>query len=208
MNTQNTQNTQITTEGREPTQRRRKLLALTAGGLVLGIGGAMTLASWTDSEVADGSFAAGSFALESSTDGTTFTDTTAPAAPLTLNFGDLAENLSPTDTATAVYAVRLDQSSDYTAIVDGAVSASGSAADNLSYSIEQVSDIDATDTVGTLVNGESVTAGTTHAALFDLGSRSDVVYLKVTVAADSELAQGESADVTWTLTGTSGESLA
>ncbi|GAA1483917.1 SipW-dependent-type signal peptide-containing protein [Brachybacterium fresconis] len=198
----------MTTETTRATQRRRKALAITAGGLVLGVGGAMTLASWTDTEVADGSFAAGSFALASSTDGTTFVDTSAPADALTLSFDELAQNLSPSDSATAVYAVRLDQSSSYAATVDGAVTASGTAADNLSSSIEQVSDIDATETIGSLVAAESVTAGTEHPDLFELDALSDVVYLKVTVTADSELRQGESADVTWTLTGTSGESLA
>ncbi|NUL44771.1 hypothetical protein F7P69_06120 [Cellulosimicrobium funkei] len=203
-----TSTTPTPTEDRAPTQRRRKLLAITAGGLVLGIGGAMTLASWTDTEVADGAFAAGTFALESSTNGTTFTDTTAPAEALTLDFDGLAQNLSPTDTASAVYAVRLDQSSDYAASVDGAVSATGTAADNLSYTIEQVNDIDATETVRTLIDEESVTATTPHSSIFQLNSRSDVVYLKVTVAADADLGQGETAAVSWTLTGTSGESLA
>ncbi|WP_198684002.1 SipW-dependent-type signal peptide-containing protein [Brachybacterium sp. YJGR34] len=197
----------MTTDTTKKSPRRRRLLALTAGGLVLGISGMVTLASWTDTEVAEGSFAAGTFALESSTDGETFSDTTPPAEALSLSFDPLAQNLSPTDSASAVYAIRLDQSSSNAATVDGAVTASGSAADNLDYTIEQVSDIDATETIGTLVSGESVAAGTSHADLFTLDELSDVVYLKVTVSADADLGQGETADVTWTLTGTSGAGL-
>lgn len=202
------ENTTTTVTGRDPAQRRRKLLAVTAGGLVLGIGAAVTLASWTDTEVAAADFGAGTFALESSTDGETFGDHTPPAEALTLSFDELAQNLSPQDEATAVYAVRLDQASTYAATVSGSVAATGNAADNLSYTIEQVSDIDGGTSVGSaLVTDEAVTAGTAHEGMFDLTALSDVVYLKVTVAADDDLGQGETADVTWTLTGTSGESL-
>lgn len=189
-------------------RRRRKLLSITAGGLVLGVGAVVTLASWTDTEVAAGDFAAGRFALESSLDGTNFTDHTPPAEPLTLSFGSLAQNLSPNEEASAVYALRLDQASTYTAEVAGTVTASGSAADNLSYTIERVSDIAGGTPIGSpLVSDEPVSAGTAHDNLFGLTSTSDVVYLKVTVAADDSLGQAETADVTWTLTGTSGESL-
>lgn len=175
MNTQNTENTQTMTEEREPSQRRRKLLAITAGGLVLGLGGVLTLASWTDQEAAQGSFAAGTFALESSTDDAAFTGTS-PESPLSLSFSELADNLSPNDSATAVYAVRLDQSSDYAASVDGAVSATGSAADNLTYQIQQVSDISGTTVEGTMISSESVTSGVNHVGVFglrEIGVRGD-----------------------------------
>ena len=39
--------------------KRRKVLAILAGGLVLGVGTAVTLAAWNDSEFASGDFAAG-----------------------------------------------------------------------------------------------------------------------------------------------------
>jgi len=56
------------------TTTRRKVRAVLAGGLVLGVGAAVTLAAWNDSEFATGTFTAGTFNLEGSTDGTTFTD--------------------------------------------------------------------------------------------------------------------------------------
>ena len=45
----------------------RKVKAILAGGLVLGIGTAVTLAAWNDSEFASGQFAAGTFNLQGST---------------------------------------------------------------------------------------------------------------------------------------------
>lgn len=57
--------------GAAASTRRRAFLrvrALLAGGLVLGVGGTMTLAAWNDSEFAAGTFSASSFALQSSTD--------------------------------------------------------------------------------------------------------------------------------------------
>lgn len=49
--------------------RRRKIQALAAGGLVLGVGATATVASWTDQENAFGEFEAGQFQIEATTDG-------------------------------------------------------------------------------------------------------------------------------------------
>lgn len=49
--------------------RNRRIKAVLAGGLVFGIGATATVASWTDTEVADGSFEAGTFNIELSVDG-------------------------------------------------------------------------------------------------------------------------------------------
>ena len=52
-----------TTDG---TRRRdsRRVKAVLAGGMVLGIGAAITLAAWNDSEFATGTFSAGHFGIE------------------------------------------------------------------------------------------------------------------------------------------------
>lgn len=47
----------------------RKVAAVLAGGLVLGVGAAVTMAAWTDSQYATATFTSGTFALESSVDG-------------------------------------------------------------------------------------------------------------------------------------------
>ncbi|GAA1869840.1 SipW-dependent-type signal peptide-containing protein [Brevibacterium marinum] len=49
--------------------RNRRIKAVLAGGLVYGIGSAATLASWTDTEEASGSFEAGTFNIELAVDG-------------------------------------------------------------------------------------------------------------------------------------------
>lgn len=57
---------------RERNQRRlrnRRIKAVLAGGLVFGIGSAATLAAWTDTEEASGSFEAGTFNIELAVDG-------------------------------------------------------------------------------------------------------------------------------------------
>jgi predicted ribosomally synthesized peptide with SipW-like signal peptide len=57
-----------------------RVRAILAGGLILGIGGSLTLASWVDTEYAQGSFSASRFDTESSVDtGTSWQD--AVAAP-------------------------------------------------------------------------------------------------------------------------------
>lgn len=52
----------------------RKVAAVLAGGLVLGIGAATTMAAWTDSQQATATFAAGVFTLVSSVDGSSWAD--------------------------------------------------------------------------------------------------------------------------------------
>ena len=67
---------------RPPRVRRpRRLRALLAGGLVLGVGFSVTLAAWTDTEKATGTFGASIFGVQSSTNGSTWADhPTTPAA--------------------------------------------------------------------------------------------------------------------------------
>jgi predicted ribosomally synthesized peptide with SipW-like signal peptide len=66
-------------------QRSRRIRAVLAAGLVLGIGTVATLAAWTDTENARGSFASSVFGTESQSAGSpTYTsNTTAPGATLT-----------------------------------------------------------------------------------------------------------------------------
>lgn len=53
--------------------RNRRIKAILAGGLVFGVGATATVAAWTDTETANGSFAAGRFNIELSVDGTAWT---------------------------------------------------------------------------------------------------------------------------------------
>ena len=62
----------------------RKIAAVLAGGLVLGIGAAATMAAWTDSQYATSTFTSGVFALESSVDGNNWKKHAA-SAPATIS---------------------------------------------------------------------------------------------------------------------------
>src|SRR5690625_7957040 len=80
----------------------KKFKALLAGGLVLGVGAAVTLAAWTDQEWAEGLFTTGSFNIESSIDGATFDDNDTQDGAAVLEF-DLtgADNMAPDETVAA-----------------------------------------------------------------------------------------------------------
>lgn len=56
-------------EQRSRRLRNRRIKAVLAGGLVFGIGSAATVAAWTDTEEASGSFEAGTFTIELAVDG-------------------------------------------------------------------------------------------------------------------------------------------
>lgn len=73
-------------------QTSRRLRALAAGGAVLGIGATMTLAAWSDVEIFEGTFQAGSFGLEGSADGIVWDNHT--DTPLGLAFTG-SDNLVP-----------------------------------------------------------------------------------------------------------------
>lgn len=172
-----------------------KARAVLAGGLVLGVGAAITLAAWTDTEWATGTFAAGNFGIEGSTNGTTFTEnpTSGPAA--SLSFQVNADKLSPGDSVYAGFAVQLIESSDYAASVD--------LAQNPTPSLP----------VGVTASHKLTTSATCNEAAFDGSVNSSTSftlsaveapqYICFEVTADSDLEQGSSGSVSWTFTATS-----
>ncbi|MFC7405096.1 SipW-dependent-type signal peptide-containing protein [Georgenia alba] len=194
--------------------RRRKVRALLAGGLVLGVGAAVTLAAWNDSEFAAGTFAAGSFNLEGSTtsaaDGYADHASADGAADLEFVLADVAANLSPDDVVYAPFWVRLDAGTTSPAtMVGSAVTADGDNAANLSY---EVLAIDAAATCDETATGETVASGAT---LTDFTAGSEValpigdgaagapVQLCFVVTAGADLVQGGTATATWQFDATS-----
>lgn len=93
--------------------RKRKRKALLAGGVVLGLGAAMTLAAWSDDVIADGIFnTGGTFELQGSTDGSTFRDydedtpnTPEDPSSAALNFSFTATEMTPGQTIYAPFTV-------------------------------------------------------------------------------------------------------
>jgi predicted ribosomally synthesized peptide with SipW-like signal peptide len=167
---------------------RRRIYAILAGGLVLGVGAAVTLATWNDSEWAKSTFTAGSFVFQGSTDGTTFSDHTSEAGAAALTFSVNPTNLSPGDVVYAPYALKLTGTSD-AALTESTAIASG----------------------GTLVAGDVTfdTAVTSafgcNQAAFDGGSplpstitSGSTLNLCLKVTATAALGQGHTGDVSWT----------
>ena len=198
---------------RNDNTRGRKVRALLAGGLVLGVGAAVTLAAWTDQEWATGEFGAGSFNVQGSTDGTTFEDHTSADGAAALTF-DLpaAENLTPGDAVAAPFVLRLDAETSYGATVELTDAAgSGVNADNLTYGIVSVTGECTAEATGTeIVPAGTALGATAGAATFDLaagteGAVGEEVTLCFQVTAGDDLVQGELGTGTWGFTATSTE---
>ncbi|MDR6986618.1 putative ribosomally synthesized peptide with SipW-like signal peptide [Paenarthrobacter nitroguajacolicus] len=146
--------------GEGSTRNAPKIRAILAGGLVLGVGAAITLAAWNDSEFAQGTFTAGAFNLEGSTDGTTFGENPV-TAPATLGFTAAPANLAPGDVVTAPFAVRLDDTTSNDATVTVSTEASTGALTGLSYSLTQSTDFGCAEPVTATLVAAGQELGTT-----------------------------------------------
>jgi predicted ribosomally synthesized peptide with SipW-like signal peptide len=193
----------ISADGTATRRRRSRMIrAILAGGLVLGVGAAVTLAAWNDSEFVTGTFTAGTFNLQgSTTNGTTFTDhATSPGGALT--FTVPATALSPTDSVEAPFAVRLAANTTNDAIVDVTTEAPTGTVTNLTYSLEIHSawGCAAGTTTATPISGAALNAGTT-AFVLTAGSPTSnpgtPVYLCFRVTAGAGLVQGQTGAAIW-----------
>ncbi|GAB3614532.1 hypothetical protein GCM10027415_28720 [Humibacter ginsengisoli] len=187
--------------------RNRKgiIRAILAGGIVLGVGAAVTLAAWNASEFATGTFQAGTFTIQGSTDGTTYA--AHPAAPgATLAFSTGVSNLSPNDTTYAAYWVQLGPGTTSNATVTVQSGGTTGTVTNLTYSMIQLA---ATGTCNASATGTTlVTAGTAVGTVpasvtFPLTAGSPTtqagtaVQVCIVVTAGSGLQQGQTGAATW-----------
>jgi predicted ribosomally synthesized peptide with SipW-like signal peptide len=185
--------------------RRRKVAAVLAGGLVLGVGTMATLASWNDSEFASATFTAGKFIFQGSLDGTTYGDhASSPGAPLVFTT-PLVGNLTPGDTVAVPFAVRLGAGTTNNANITIAAPTSSSVVTNLTWElIDTGSSFGCTaSTSGTSIVGQSA---------FISGSGSFALAKGATLAADGatknlcfkvtagpSLVQSQTGSATWQL---------
>lgn len=121
---------------------RRKRKAILAGGVVLGLGAAVTLAAWSDDVFADGLFSTGGvFLLEGSEQpipATTFSEaqTEGDAIRLTFTTGTDAADITPGDTLYAPFSIRLTADSTLDGQLESVTaSATGPMAAALQYTI-------------------------------------------------------------------------
>lgn len=196
---------------RSPRDRRRMAAAVLAAGVVLGVGTAVTLAVWNDSEFVTGTFSSGQFDLEGSTDGTAFSSS--PAAPgKTLTFELDADLLSPDAVVYAPFAVQLSADSDYSAAVTLANTTAGGIGADLTYSVYEVASFGATCSAATPPTGAALVADRAADAagtvdVFDLTAAATPTNLCFVVTAASALPQGATGTVTWEFAGESGDPL-
>jgi predicted ribosomally synthesized peptide with SipW-like signal peptide len=103
--------------------RRRKARAVLAGGTVLGLGAAVTLASWNDSEFVEGLFGTGEFAIESnvygSDDALRGWQGTAASAEQAVELQFEAGNIQPGQAYTSEVFLRVSQNTGYDAVIQG-----------------------------------------------------------------------------------------
>ncbi|MBH0130592.1 SipW-dependent-type signal peptide-containing protein [Salinibacterium sp. NK8237] len=186
-------------------QRSRKIRAILAGGLVLGVGAAITLAAWNDSEFAQGTFSAGTFNLVGSTDGTTYTEHATAGAAATLPFTVNPTELSPGDVVYAPFAVQLAAATTDDAVVTISNEATTGVVTNLTYTLIQPTTFGCTSaTTGTeLVAAGTAVSSVPAATTFSLtkGATAAVagapVFLCFKVTAGALIAQGQSGTATW-----------
>lgn len=196
------------------TATQRKVLAILAGGLVLGVGTAVTLAAWNDSEFANGTFTAGSFNLEGSATSAVAgwgEHDTAPGAALTFTL-PLAGNMSPSDVVYAPFWVRLDSTTTSDATVTTSLeSGTGANAANISYAVYALDEAEACDataiTNGTMLLSGATLSASTPGATFGLtngaGSAGAAQKVCVIATAGAGLTEGGTATGVWEFAATS-----
>lgn len=195
--------------------KSRKVKAILAGGLVLGLGAAITLAVWNDSEFVTGAFGAGHFNVQGSADGTTFADHTPIGSAATLSFSTGFNNLSPSQTVASPYVLHLDKDTTTGATVSvNSATATGAAASELTYKIVEVATVagctpvaTGTSTIvpaGTALNSVASAVPFTLAKSTTLGTDPGAdVFLCIQVTSSTTLVQDTSAVGTWQFLATS-----
>lgn len=177
-----------------------KARAVLAGGLVLGVGAAITLAAWTDQEWAKGVFGSGgAFGIEGSADGTTFGEHATEAAAATLNFGLDADNLAPNEAVYASFAVQLISTSTNQADVTvSQIDTAALAGTTASYVY----------TTSATCNATTYAAGTNeNGTTFSLAAVTTPQYLCFKVAAGSTIQPNATGTVVWTFDAESADAI-
>lgn len=180
----------------------KKAKALLAGGLVLGVGAVVTLASWTDQEWASASFSSGEFVLESSTNGTDFTSHESVDESAQLQFDvPTATNLSPGQKLATPFALRLNEDTTRDAVVTTSEPTGNDI--GLKYDVELVNSVEACNTTPAATNER---ADEFHLSAGGGTSPGTAQILCFHVEALPELEQAQSTNPTWTFHATLDES--
>lgn len=204
----------------EPTTQRgsalKKVRALFIGCLVFGIGGTLTLATWTDSEYASGNFATSVFGIEGRSSGSDFSSQKSDSSAALMSF--VADGLSPDSVVYAPFDVRTTNRTTVNGTVrlDSVVLAGDRPVlDNLSYRIafpEESRDCSSAPYTGSFlpVQKETIPADSTQSMAHSVSrnpSWNVVRYcfqVKLAQSTPNE-AQGKTGMVTWKFVAMSSE---
>jgi predicted ribosomally synthesized peptide with SipW-like signal peptide len=137
--------------------RSRRIRAVLAGGLVLGIGATATLAAWNDNEYSGATFTAGRFDIVGATDGTTFSSHPTSTSPAALTFTLAPTAMAPGNVTYALFSVKTANPSvaGNLQLTAGTPTGTGLAT-YLTYGVKTIA--------GTTCNGTTYAAGTTVVA--------------------------------------------
>lgn len=148
--------------------RSRRIRAVLAGGLVFGVGAAMTLAAWTDNENATATFSAGKFDIVGSTNGTTYSNHNPSDAPPTsaagLSFSVPVGAMAPGNTTYALFSVKTANPSVAGTLLLSSISTAGTGLGAyLTYGVKTISGTacnEATYGAGVVVVADGATLAT------------------------------------------------
>ncbi|MFK0240552.1 SipW-dependent-type signal peptide-containing protein [Microbacterium sp. NPDC090281] len=191
--------------------RSRRLRAVLAGGLVLGIGVAATLAAWNDSEYGAASFTAGRFDIVGAIDGATFSSHATTGAAATLNFVLAPTAMAPGNSTYALFSVKTANPSVAGTLQLTAGTPGGTGlATYLTYGVRTIAGTTCNSTTyaaGTAVvaDGSALTAGGSATQVVTANGAAQVNYcFAVTLPLTApNAAQGLTMTQTWQFLGTS-----
>jgi predicted ribosomally synthesized peptide with SipW-like signal peptide len=196
--------------------RSRRIRALLAGGLVFGVGAAMTLAAWNDSEYATATFTAGKFDIVGSTDGSNFSNHNPSGSPstsaATLSFSVPVAAMAPGNTTYALFSVKTTNPSVAGTVLLTSSSTAGTGLGTyLKYGVKTITGTTCTaatyaaSTSVVIADGTALTTGAAASQVVAANGGAQVNYcFAVTLpSATPNAAQGLTAIQTWQLQGTS-----
>lgn len=191
--------------------RSRRVRAVLAGGLVLGIGATATLAAWNDSEFGTATFTAGRFDIVGAADGATFASHATTGAAAALNFQLPPTAMAPGTTTYALFSVRTANPSvaGVLQLTAGTPGGTGLAA-YLTYGVRTIAGTAcsaSTYPAGTAVvaDGSALTTSgaTTQAVAANGGTQVNYCVAVTLPTAAPNAAQGLTMTQTWQIQGTS-----
>lgn len=187
-------------------EKRRKVGAVLAGGLVLGVGAVLVMAAWNSSEFATGSFATGGFVLEGKTSAEADFKEHPDDKPANLDFILDTSNVSPGDKVTAGFAVRLTENTtfDGTAVINTEVA---NPVNGLSQRIYTSATSECNGTEMSEIVALSALETGADGTAFDLvqgagNAAGEIVNLCFEVSAGDETAQNGTSAAVWTIIAT------